>query len=401
MLSLIVAGNNLNIFIEEGNTNIMGKIRSLFICIILALGFVSCSSNESFYVTSQNESQNYYKYESINEPLQKEKGELKKITSPLMNDETYSFCDFIWLNDREVLILQRNQTNELLYRLIAYNVIDSSERLFFSWGSKQFSNSEIFLSENQIKVYSDYRLYELDMSGVVLRETEYKVTYRQLSIDGDYAERSSSGGTYIINAFTDSWRKIFDNTDKVYYHPISFGWSSDGQYLALTKEEWKTIENPDTKSDSFFMITGVVIVDKEGNPVLMIPFEGDGYMEWLYDSHEIALLRHPDTVTPLDSLMIVDTRSGEQVGSYDFTNRETVLFNIGKQDCVMLIDAITYDEIGAPSECDTYIYNYQESEKEFFCKLNEYPGRILFSPDGQRAVLMIGFEHDIYLYNFS
>ncbi len=375
----------------------MKRILSLIFCAFFAFGVVGCSTSTNIEQVINNESLNHDLRDSIAEPPEGE--ELKKVTSPLINDEAYVFCDFMWLNDYDVLIMQKNQTNERLYRLIAYDTVDASEHLFFTWETEQYSNAAIYQANNRVMVYSDNCLFELDMSGVIVREVEYIATYGQLSINGNYAERSRGGGTYIINAFTDTWRKIFDNTDEVYYHPISFGWSSDGQYLALTKEEWKTIDTPDTKPDSFFMLTGVVIVDKEGNPVLTIPFEGNGYMEWLYGSHEIALLRHSDTVTPLGSLMIVDTYSGEQVGSYDFTNRETVLFNIGKQDCILLIDAITYDEIGIPAECDTYIYNYQKSEKEFFCKLYEYPGRVLFSPDGQRAALVIGYEHDIYLYN--
>lgn len=380
----------------------MKKIRLLLFCIFSALILVGCSINKKPDVPVNNEISNFDKHESIDEPAEAEGGELQKVTSPLLNDEAYTYHDFIWLNDHEVLVFQIDRATDQFYRLIAYDVADASEQLFFSWENEQYHESAVFKEEDRIKVYSDHCLYELDMSGAVVGETEYAPTYGQLSLNGDYVERFRGGNTYIIDAFTDIRRKIFDNTDETFYHPISFGWSSDGQYFVLDKEERKTVKIPDTKPDSFFVPTGVVIVDKEGNPVLTIPspLEWNGYyIEWLYGTHEIALLRHPDTENPLGSLMVVDADSGEEVGSYDFTNRETICFNIGKKDCILLIDAVTYDENNSPAECDTYIYNYQTREKEFFFKFHEYPGRALFSPDGQHAVIVVGYDHNIYLYN--
>lgn len=397
----------------------MKKIIPLFICCLLLFSAVGCggeasSSAASFesdtYGEGSGEASEILESdafdeisgetsETAEEPAETQNGTLKELVSPLISDDRYNVSRIFWSGNEKLFIWQCEKGYDShKNRLIQYDAASGEERLFFEWENERY-DSEVFLTEDGLKVYSDHCLYVLDKNGEITEQVEYDtspVLASFVSVYGDDAEEYQNDGTYVINLLTGPRLKLFDSSEEEYYQP--WRWSPDGEYLILFRNQLKTVHDPGQEPDSYFEGTEMVVVNRDGDLISRLPTPESSYCEWLSDSHVIGMQIYNET-NDIVAIKVVDAVSGKTLGNYTPTENEYVNFEIGKRDCVLLIDAVTYDENSSPAECDTYIYNYRNNEKEFFCKFYEYPGRVLFSPDGLRAAIVAGYKDDIYLYD--
>jgi hypothetical protein len=315
-------------------------------------------------------------------------------------DQQFVFCDMFWMNNRELMVCQYSTEKEHTYQIAAYSIGEESGRVLYEWESPELGGG-LFQTADGYRIFATDRMVELDAQGVPVRELPFasRISER-ISVNGEYAVRYRDGDTYIVRCFSGGEQMIFENTEEIIFHPIS--WSYDGNYLAVSKSERHYMKPPGGKPYSNMLGTEVLVLDRDGTPLFSIPVDEPTSAEWSKDSSKLILQRHPAEQSA-NTLTVVDAVSGETLCDNLPLGGASVHHSVGIENSVALADILSYRDSGLASECNVSLLNYSTGEEKFLVKLPFHAYRILFSPDGKHVAMagILDAGYGFYLASYS